>query len=234
MPNNIPNVTVSAPVIQLKNDLYLVDGQYAPRTLNIPCGVNAWVDDIQHWCVPIKDFGICTNVFFEPAVGDYPPGTPPTPDSLLVLKVRDKYYPAFTWWVACTKDEYYAACQTCCGEDYVAIPDPILPVIIPCQNVCDAQNADGNYFVTFGAPDLGAGEGYQTFGQFDGEVLPVFESTSLDDLVSDLNTNYGTIGSPSVTIVWTRAGNAIIGTFQDGEGVDSSMCLLITDIPPSP
>src|SRR4029077_7406185 len=115
MPNYIANVTVPAPVIQFKNDLYLTDGQYDPHTLNIPCGINALVDDIQHWFVPVKDFGIVQYCSIVPAIGDYPVGHPPTVDSLLVLRVRDKYNRDYVWWVACTIAEYYASCQTCCG-----------------------------------------------------------------------------------------------------------------------
>lgn len=234
MPNTIANVTVPAPVIQLNNELYLTDGQYDPRTLNIPCGINAWVDDIQHWCIPIKDYGICTNVFFQPAVGDYPPSIPPTIDSILVLRVRDKYYPAFTWWVCCTKAAYYAACAACCGEAEVPIPNPTLPLIIPCQDVCLGKNSSGNYSVVFGAPALGAGQHYQTHGAYNGEELPPFESSDLNDLVSDLNTNYGSIGSPGINVVWTRADSAIIGTVQGGEGVGDIICLLISAIDASP
>ena len=234
MANNIANISVPAPVIQENNIAYLENGQYSPRTRNIPCGVNAWVDDIQHWCVPIKDFGICTNIDFVPAVGAYPVGSPPTPDSLLVLRVRDKYKPHFTWWVICTIAQYYASCQTCCGATFVPIPAPTLPIIVPCQNVCDAINGSGNYFVTFAAPTLGGGESYVTNGQLDGEDLGDFTSTSLDDLVSDLNSNYGTVGSPALTIVWTRSGNTIIGTFQNGAGADSVFCLIVQAEVPSP
>lgn len=232
MPNSIPLITIPAPVIQLNNDTYLADGQYSPRTLNIPCGTNAWVDDIQHWAIPIKDYGICTNVFFQPAVGDYPPGTEPTPDSLLVLRVRDKYYPGFTWWVICTIEEYYAACQTCCDDTPVPIPDPTLPMIVPCQKICEAQDAEGNYFVTFAAPTLAGGENYRTYGQFNEDELASFDSTSLDDLVTDLNADYDEVGTPTREIIWTRSGNTIIGTVQYGAGEDDSFCLLITAIVP--
>lgn len=235
MANTIPLSSISAPVIQLNNEAYLTDGQYTPRTLNnIPCGDNALVSTFQHWAVPIKDYGICTNFFFQPAVGDYPPGTPPTPDSLLVLRVRDKYKPYYNWWVICTIAEYYASCQTCCGESPVPIPTPVLPIIVPCQAVCEAINDDGNYFVVFGAPALEPAGGYLTYGQYNGEELAPFESTSLTDLVNDLNSNYGSVGSPATLIVWTRVGDVIIGTFQNGAGVDDSFCLLITAIGPSP
>lgn len=234
MPTAIPNVTIFAPVIQFKNDLYLTEGQYTPRTLNIPCGINALVDDQETWVVPVKDHGICTVCSFVPAINDYPPGSPPTPDSLLTIRVRDKYNRNYWWYVIATRDQYYASCAACCGDTPVPIPDPTLPIIVPCQNVCEATDDDGNYYVTFGAPTLGAGEEYSVYGQYNGEDLNSFSSTSLDDLVSDLNSEYGTIGSPSVDIVWTRNGNTIIGTFQDGDGEDGNFCLMIIAEIPSP
>lgn len=236
MANNIPLISIPAPVIQFKNDLYLTDGQFDPKIKNIPCGENAWVDDLQHWFIPIKDFGIVNTEYCEivPAVGDYPPGTPPTFDSLLVLRIRDKFYPGHTWWVVCTIAEYYASCQTCCDDAAVPIPTHVPPVIIPCQKVCEAINGSDNYFVVYGAPDLGAGEGYLTYGAINGVELNPFESTSLTDLLADLNTNFGTIISPARTIVWTRTGNIFTGTFQGGLGIDDSFCLLITNIAASP
>lgn len=223
MPNNIANITIPAPVIQLKNDLYLVDGQYDPHTLNIPCGVNAWVDDIQHWVVPVKDSGICTTCSFVPATGNYPPGTPPTPDSLLVLRVRDKYTPFFTWWVICTIAQYYASCQTCCGVSFVPIPAPTLPIIVPCQQICDSVNADGDFISVFGYPaDAG---NYHAWGQYNGEDLPEQTSATIAGLVILLNANWGTIGSPSGIFVWTASGGVLTAT---GGNSGDSLCVLIT------
>lgn len=234
MANTIPLSSISGPVIQLNNDAYLQDGQYSPRNLNgIPCGDNALVDTINHWAIPIQDYGICTNFFFQPATGDYPPGTPPTPDSLLVLRVRDKYLPNWNFWVICTIDEYYASCAVCCTDDPILLPTPILPIIIPCQKLCEATNADGDYFVTFAAPPLGAGQHFQVYGQLNEEVLDPFEATDLNDLISKLNSNFDG-GSPAPDIEWTRVDSTIIGTFQDGEGADDSFCLLINAIESSP
>jgi hypothetical protein len=232
MPNTIPNETVEAQVIQFNNHYYLRDGQYAPQTQNILCGINALVDPYQWWMVPVKNFGIVSILQAVPAINGNE--TQPTPDSISVIRIRDKYNPGYTWFVICSLEDYYAACAACCGDTPVPIPLPTLPVIVPCQKVCEAQNTNGDYFVTFAAPVLGAGEQYFVYGQFDEEELADFQSTSLDDLVNDLNTNYGTVGSPAVDITWTRNGTTIIGTFDNGLGVDSTMCLLIIAEIPSP
>lgn len=225
MPNTIANITVPGPVIQFNNKLYLDEnGQYDPHTLNIPCGVNAWVDDIQHWFVPIKDFGIVNTEYCEivPAVGDNPPGSPPTPDSLLVLRIRDKYKPYFTWWVACTIADYYASCQTCCGATFVPIPAPVLPVIVPCQQIC--LDASGVLKAVFGAPaDAGT---FTAHGQYNGEVIQILSgAATLADLVILMNNFWGVIGSPAGTFVWTSSGNTVIAT---GGNEGDSLCVIIT------
>lgn len=224
MPNNIPNITVPAPVIQLKNELYLVNGQYAPRTLNIPCGINAQVDDIQHWFVPIKDYGIVNTEYCEivPAVGDFPPGVPPTPDSLLVLRVQDKYKPYFVWWVVCTIAEYYASCQTCCDDAFVPIPAPVLPVIVPCTLLC--PNAAGVISAVFGSPaDAGT---FSARGQYNGEALQILSgAATLAALVVLMNNFWGVIGSPPGSFVFTSNGTTVIAT---GGNEGDSLCILIT------
>lgn len=233
MANTIPNETVPAPVIQFNNHYYLVDGQYAPRTLNIPCGINALLDDQQWWAVPVKNYGIVADILqMVPAINGNV--AQPTPDSISVIRIRDKYNPGYTWWVVCTLAQYYASCAACCDDPVVPIPDPTLPTIVPCQILCDGIDDDGNYYAVFAAPALGAGQEYQTFGEYDGESLDAFESDDLDDLIIDLNANYGTVGSPAVDIVWTRIGTTIIGTVQDGNGEDNSICLLIKAIEESP
>src|SRR5215831_5375342 len=122
MTNVIPNVTVPAPVIQFNNTYYLKNGQYNPRTLNVPCGINALVDDEQWWMTPVKDSGIVSILQAIPAIGENV--SQPTPDSISVIRIRDKYTPYYTWWVICTLAQYYASCAACCGSSAVPIPTP--------------------------------------------------------------------------------------------------------------
>lgn len=221
MANNIANVSIPAPVVQFKNDLYLVEGQFSYRTLNIPCGINALVEDEQHWCVPVKDSGICTNCSFVPAIGDYPPSTPPTPDSLLVLRVRDKYNRDYVWWVICTLAQYYASCQTCCGVAFVPIPPPTLPVIVPCQELC--ANYAGVIVGTFGYP-VDAGN-FHAYGQYEGVSLPKQTSATIAGLVILLNASWKNIGTPNAAFVWAASNGVLTAT---GGFENDSLCVLIT------
>jgi len=230
--SNIPNApSAYVPVIQLNNTLYLEDGVLKPQTLNVPCGEHTHIDNPYYWAVPIKDSGTFRTVEFIPQTDVYGNAVDqPTFDSFVVQRVRDKAS-RYTWWVIIDADasppvDFTDVCATCCGEEALTLSGTV-PVVAPCQDVCDAVNDDGNYFVTFGAPALAGGENYSVHGSFDNEELPAFTSTSLDDLINDLNSNYGTIGSPAVDITWTRDGSVIIGTFQNGDGEGSSICVLI-------
>lgn len=220
MANNIANVSIPAPVVQFKNDLYLVEGQFSYRTLNIPCGINALVEDEQHWFVPVKDSGICTTCSIVPAIGNYPPSNPPTPDSLLVLRVRDKYNRDYVWWVICTIAQYYASCQTCCGVAFVPIPPPVLPVIVPCQEVC-SLNAAGEFISIFGYPvDSG---NYHAYGELNNVALPKQTAATIAALVILLNANVN--WTDNGAFIWTASG----GVLQAEGGHDGDiLCVLIT------
>jgi hypothetical protein len=229
MPNQVPNVSVPAPVIQLNNKQFLVDGQYAPRTINIPCHSNAQVDDITYWMVPIKDSGIVSILEPVPAIGIYAT-SPPTPDSVRAIRVRDKYSPNYTWWVLTTLADYYAACGSCCGAAFVPIPTPLLPVIIPCQSVCEAVNAAGLYLSTFGVPaDLGT---YWAYGYFNGVVLPTRTAATLALLVTALNAAWSAVGSPARNFVWSTPAAGVLQAVGGLEG--DSLCVQVFSIPASP
>ncbi len=225
MADNIGTVYIPAPVIQLKNTQFIEDGLLVPQILEVPCR-NVHIDLGRYWATPTKDNGIFTGLWMQPAYTETGVAIPaPTFDSFQVLRIRDELSD-YTWWILATLTQYTAACNTCCGAEFTPITYTV-PVIAPCQTVCDSQNGDGDYYATFAAPVLGAGESYVVNGSYDNEDVGEFTSTSLDDLISDLNANFTSIGSPSVNIIWTRSGTTIIGTIQDGEGADSSICLSI-------
>lgn len=235
MANEIGTVLIPAPVVQLKNTQFIENGVIVPQLLEVPCR-NVHVDVGQYWAIPTKDNGIFTGLWYQPATTITGEAiSQPTFDSFQVLRIRDKSYPSdYTWWIISTLAQYTAACNTCCGETMTPIPFTV-PVIAPCQNVCDATDSDGNYYAVFAAPDLGAGEEYNVNGSLNNEEVPAFDATSLDDLISELNSNFdGSGSSPAIEIVWTRDGNTIIGTIQDGLGENTSICLVITADPTSP
>ena len=228
MANTIPNESVPAPVIQFNNHYYLVDGQFAPRTVNVPCGINALLDDETWWAIPIKNYGIVSPFLqMVPAVNGNI--AQPTPDSISVIRIRDKYIPGFTWWVVCSLKNYYAACAACCGDAPVPIPAPTLPVIVPCQLICDSVNADGEYISVFGYPaDIGT---YTAYSHYNGEELTSQSATTMALLLIALNIHWTNIGSPSTAFEWTAAGGVLTAT---GGNEGDSLCVLIDSAVPSP
>lgn len=226
MADNIGTVYIPAPVIQLKNTQFIENGLLVPQILQVPCR-SVHTDIGRYWAVPTKDNGVFTGLWMQPAyTANGTAITKPSYDSFLVLRVRDEISD-YTWWLKADLTQYTAACNTCCGDAFTPITYSV-PIISPCQTVCDSQDSSpSNYYAVFAAPALGAGLNYVVNGAYNNEQVADFTSTSLDDLISDLNANFGTIGSPSVTIIWTRIGSTIIGTIQDGEGEDSIICLSI-------
>lgn len=228
MPDNIGQVVIPAPVVQLKDTQFIENGVIVPQTIEVPC-IQVNIDYSLYWAIPTKDNGIFTGWWYQPASTETGSAiAQPTYDSFQVLRIRDKISD-YTWWIAATLTQYTGACNTCCGDDFTPIPPFAPPVIAPCQLICDAINDDGNYFVVFAATDLGAGEEYIVNGSFDNEAISEFSASDLDNLITELNTNFTDVGdaSPPYEIIWTRNGNTIIGTLQNGQGQGSNLCLLI-------
>lgn len=227
MADNIGTVYIPAPVIQLKDTQFLEDGAIVPQVLEVPCR-SVHIDIGQYWAIPTKDNGIFSGWWYQPAATSTGvPVAAPTFDSFSVLRIRDKLSD-YTWWILATVTSYTRACNTCCGSAFTPITYSV-PIIAPCEIVCDAIDGDGNYFLTFAAPDLPAGYEYVINGSQDGFALPELTASSLDDILTQLNANYDEVGdfSPQVIIQWTRSGNTIIGTLQDGLGAGLTFCMVI-------
>lgn len=231
MPNNIANVTIEASVIQLNNTYYLRNGQYAPVTQNVPCGINAEVDYFSWWMTPVQDYGIVSILQAIPAIGENV--NQPTSDSISVVRVRDKYKPHWTWWIVSSLEDYYNACAACCGDSPVPIPTPDLPVIIPCQTVCDSTNADGDYIAVFGIPDLPSGMSFLGHAIINDEALTDATGSDAASLLTSINTNWGTIASPSESIVWTKSADGLTLT-GTGFSKDDAVCVVIETVDTSP
>lgn len=231
MADNIGTIYIPAPVLQLKDTQFIQDGVIVPQYLEVPCR-SQFIDLYQYWAVPTKDNGIFTGLWMQPAFTETNQAiAQPSYDSFKVLRIRDKDSD-YSWYLMCTLTQYTAACNTCCGSAFTPIPFPTVPVIAPCEILCDAINTDGNYFVVFAAPP--EGDNYIINGSYDNEQIAQFTATTLDNLVTQLNTHFGTIASPATTIVWTRSGITIIGTVQGGLGLGISLCLKINSGDTSP
>lgn len=225
MPNVVANVSIPAPVIQFNNKYYLTDGQYDPQTINVPCGINAELDYFTWWAIPVQDDGIVSILQMVPAIGDNE--SKPTIDSISVIRVRDKYKPHYTWWVIATLAQYYASCAACCGDSAVPIPNPTLPIITPCQSVCDSTDANGNFIATFGIPQLPVGQHFVANGQLNGVAFTPLTATTTAQLLTEMNAFWQPpAASPPEHITWTKSSDdlTIIGT---GFFESDVICLVI-------
>lgn len=229
MANTIPTVSIPAAVIQFNNTQFIVDGQPSPQIINVPCR-NAELDHVEYWFVPVKDDGVFTVYTPVPKEGDFI--TQPTPDSFSVFRVREQLTPYYTYWVVGTISDYYASCQTCCGDAFVPMPcttdspAECPPPVVPCSIICDAVDSEGNFISVFGIPTLGAGQSFIGYAIFNGEELSDVSGADVTTLLADINATWGTIGSPSETIIWTKSadGLTLIGT---GFEIENEICVAI-------
>lgn len=224
---NIATVLVKVPVIQQNNTLYLQDGQLVPQILNVPCR-DVFVDTPDYWAVPVKDSGVFTTLQFIPKTDAYGNGVDqPTFDSFTVTRVRDKDS-RNTWWVVVDADAsppvgFMDVCTTCCGESAVTLSGDV-PLIAPCQEICDSVDEEGNFISIFGAPSLAEGESYMAHGSYNNEDLGQITGGDMAAFIMNLNGGWGTLGSPGVTFVWSNTGTTITAT---GGNENDSLCVLI-------
>jgi len=230
--SNIPHKLVPAPVIGVKNFLFIEEGQLNPQYRNIPCE-QEFVDYVQYWAVPAKDAGIFTNLAFTPQQDDFGNAiAKPTYDSFQVLRVRDKIS-HYVWWLPVTIDQFTASCATCCGTAFTPIAIPTLPIISPCQAVCNAVNDLGQYYSIWAAEVLPAAHHYVANGGYnDGQFVPLTAS-SIGALLTAMNANWRYVGddSPPAEITWTRDEYTIFGTVTSGGSEDDTICLVIQVVP---
>lgn len=235
MANFIATVSIPCAVVQQKNTVFVEDGQILPQIKNVPCR-EVDVDDVNYWATPVKDFGIFTSLKFTPQTDEFGNAVPvPSFDSFSVFRVRDKLKSNDWWYIVGDIDNFYASCQTCCGDDFQPMPctpnydaspggDGCPPLVVPCQQICDSTNPDGDFISIFAAPALGAGQHYQGDAAYNNEELDEITAANINDLITQMNTHWGTVGSPAATFVWTHTGLTITGTGGfDGDEI----CVLI-------
>lgn len=235
----ISTVLIPCWVVQMNNTVFSTDTGIIGRQEDIDCR-NVLVDKVLYWATPVKDFG-----FFEGAALQYrlmlPPNeAQPTYDSFLVQRIRDKIS-GYTWWIYVTADtdQFISSCETCCGEDVVAMPglDGFDIIITPCQEIC-AQNSDGDYQGVFGLPTLNEGEEYLPVGSFDNEALTEAPDTyaTISDLLVFLSVNWNPIGgsSPGFSVTWEVSSDelTLIAVFSDPDIAGHSLCVTVISSPP--
>ncbi len=210
--------TIPALVIQLKDVQYLCnDGVGSIGEMqNIPC--NLQMEDAEYWAVPQKGNGIFTNLRWV-LLTDSP--TAPSYDSFVCFRIYDKLtgYPIY---VRGTFDEYKNSCNYCCGDAPTPMPTDV-PLIAPCQDLCEIVNANGQYQAIFGLPQLGVGQTYNPEGAYNNNPFPAPNPagySSVAALLVFLNANWNpftwTASSDGLTLVATggNLGDTVCGIIR--------------------
>lgn len=228
--SQIATILIPALVIQLNNQKFIENEEVIGQTLDVPCR-NVIIDEIGYWAVPVKDYGVFTTLQYilkrENGLIDVPK---PTFDSFSIFWVRDKLA-GFTWWIYGTRDQFLNSCNTCCGAGAVPMPGidgGFLPMIAPCQNLCDIRNGTGQYQSIWGLPTLVGSETYFPYGSYNNVAFPTASGAgyaTVTLLLAYLNATWN-------QFVWTATpdNKTLIAT---GGSLNDSVCVVVTMIGPS-
>jgi hypothetical protein len=196
------------------------------KVIDIPCKNDNIYDNEDGWAVPIQDSGIFTGFDFLLAQGENE--AKPSADSIAVFRLRDKNYNE--WLVYGSKNDFFHSCATCCGTDGVPMPgiSPSFSLRVPpCQTV-DIKNTNGNPYMIFGIPTLGAGQAYFPYGIHNNVPLTSASTlgySSVSTLLAFLNTNW-------TPYVWTASSDNLT-LIATGGTLGDSLCVQVIAVIPS-
>lgn len=216
-----PVGTVAVPCLVLEKNrvqfIELDDEYVVGKVLSIPCRSIDEDSTGDVWAVPIRDYGVFTGLEFIPKTGIYKT-VAPTYDSRTAFRIWDKITEELEWYVYGSRTDFFNSCTTCCANlnsSYVPMPGVnsdgtknlvwrVAPTILLDSAVKDSN---GNLISYWGIPSLDTGYNFYPYGSFNNIPFPDAPSTGFTTkelMLSWLNTNCSSVGSPSVaTLTWT-------------------------------
>jgi hypothetical protein len=201
------------------------------KVIDVPCKNDNIYDNEDGWAVPIQDSGIFTGFDFLLAQGE--DTEQPTADSIGVFRLRDKNYNE--WLIYGTKNDFLKSCASCCGDDGIPMPgiDPAFDLMVaPCQ-VLDILDDNGEPYMLFGIPTLGAGEVYFPYGVYNNATLTPASASGYatkSDLLAFLN------GTPDWNIfTWdfADADEIVLRATGGDDEINQTLCVSVIAITPS-
>jgi hypothetical protein len=210
----------------MNNQLFITDDEVIGQILEVPCR-NALIDDVPYWAVPVKDAGIFTTLDYILQADDNI--APPTFDSFLVVRVRDKLS-GNAWWVYGTKMDFITSCSTCCDSPPIPMPGTSGTFVIriqPCQDIC-LQNPIGTFFTVWGLPSLLPGQSYFPFGSYNN--APLFPGAGIG--YSTVAALLVFLNSKWTPFVWTATPDNLT-LYGTGGALGDSLCVTIVALTPS-
>lgn len=226
MGDQIATVLIPCYVVQMNDQIFITDDQVVGQILEVPCR-NALIDDVPFWAVPVKDFGVFTTLDYILATGANV--NPPTFDSFLVTRVRDKLS-GYAWWIYGTKADFITSCSTCCDSPAIPMPGTSGTFVIriqPCQDVC-LQNPIGTFYTIWGLPTLLPGQHYFPFGSYNN--APLFPGAgngyaTISALLAFMNLRW-------TPFVWTASTDGLTLTATGGS-LGDNLCVTVVALTPS-
>lgn len=190
----IAQVTVEALVVCRNSVQFTLTSEpdtIVGKVMQVPCR-DIRYDYQNMWAVPIKDSGIFTGCNFVLKANNNV--AQPTFDSFTVFRIEDKLTNDF-WFVYGTTDDLTTSCNTCCGDDAIAMPhvdNVVIERIAPTETIDLLNDSDDPYMV-FGLPSLGAGQTYFPYGSLNNVALANANAAGYANtttLLSFLNSNW--------------------------------------------
>lgn len=179
------------------------------RTISVPCGEGTNVDvQGDYWGQPIKD-----KIFRGYRIVAKAPGSAaPTPDSISLVRIYDKYT-GNTYHLLGTAAQY----RTACGGGAAMPLATTIPLVVPTVNLCAPLTKGGTDFNNWWTPPAKTGGQTYTVAVDYNNTQPVAPGTGLADVpavVTYLNTNYAAVGTWSNDagrVKLVRSSAAVIG-----------------------
>lgn len=221
---------ISALVIQTTDEV-LIDSTSGTigQTQQIATPNSGGQLDGDFWAEPVTGYGVVGTGFKYTPTQPNSTSDKPTAQSFHVFRLINQNQ-AGNVYVLGTSDDYNEVSKEteCCGTTSPAPVMPTsadLPVIAPCQTLCDT-NTDGLYIGVFAAPLPDTGT-YTARGYFNDVALPTITGATVAALVIALNANASWNSAAIGT--WTNPSGATLVVTQgvDATGTDE-LCMLIT------
>ena len=240
---------IPALVIKHNNDVFLntantFDAVVVGQTMSIPTPGAGGVVDGDYWAVPITDNNVVSGFDFIPDDG-VTVLSDTNPQAFHVFRITnrfgDDYYYCVGHSTAATSGSpascgYIQASEDaeCCSATPCVLPDGSdLPVITPCQLMCNLDAAGGKYFAIFALPTLTSNYRYFPYGYFNNVALAAASATGYStaaSLLSFLNSNWSSVGTWSFPD--SPSDNILKVTQTSGSGTDT-LCVIIGLVNPS-
>lgn len=223
------NSNVPALIIQKNYEVNLDNGTPGLAGTVPTIGAGAVIDG-DYWAVPVTGGGVVTGFNYEATT----PGSTdaPDPQAFHVVRISQNNASDF-WYIAGTSDEYLGDqnAAECCDDAHVRELPSSEDLIFGCQILC-TTDANGDYVGVLGAPTIPLG-GYKFVanGLFNGSALIQLNAATTTALLTQLNSNWGAVGTWTKQEASPADGIATFVVTQSAGSGEDVLCAQIRAVP---